>query len=131
MAQAFLDKLKDTFPGLEVDHYPDNPKGYQLAHPKGAVLVTLEDRRFDRGQATDGTGQVNYPVFQVTYVSRSLTSDKKNEGAYNLLDQGREALKTMDLGLENVAIEREFFVAIGPGGVWMYGQQWKLVDYFE
>ncbi|WP_020403741.1 Gp37 family protein [Gracilimonas tropica] len=131
MAEAILNKLKDAFPDHEVDHYPDNPKTYQLAHPQGAILITLQERNFDEGQATDGTGQMNFPVFQVTYVSRSLLSKKNNPGAYDLLDQGRAALNGLELGIGNLNILWEGFLNIGPGGVWMYGQRWKHEDYFE
>ncbi|MEX1120860.1 MAG: Gp37 family protein [Balneolales bacterium] len=131
MAEAFLTKLEDTFPDLEVDHYPDDPAKYQLKHAKGAVLITMVDRKFKPGQATDGTGQVNEPVFQVTYVTRSLISKKQNPGAYDLLDTGRDALTKLEFDLSNASITREFFIDIKPGGVWMFAQNWTHTDYFD
>lgn len=131
MAQAYIDKLRTTFPDLEVDHYPDNAREYRLSHHKGAVLITLENRNFQKGQYSDGSGQLNNPRFQITYITRSLVRKKKLPGAYELLDQGREALKTLEFERGFVNITSEFFIGVDKGGIWMYGQTWEHTDFFE
>lgn len=131
MADTFLDKLKTTFPDYEVDDYPDNPAKYQLAHPNGAVLLTLQDRKFEDPMATDGTGQGNEPIFQVTFLTRSLRSKNRNEGAYNMLDTAREALKGLEFSRGYASILREFYIQTSPGGVWYFGQDWTHYDFFE
>lgn len=131
MAEAYITKLKETFPDLEVDHYPDDVASYNLAHPKGAILVIYKSRKFKKGQNADGSGQVNNPVFQITYVTRSLIAKKKSPGIYGLLDPGREALKELDFERSKASIIDEGFLDIKRGGVWMFGQNWEHTDYFE
>lgn len=146
ITDAFLDKVKEIFanpdlgavnPGLQVDHYPDDPASYQFAHPKGAVLLILQDRRFEHGQATDGTGQPNRPVLLLTYFSRNLRGKTKDPGAYELLDLARRGHEP-GMGLSGFCIgggytwcRREYYIGSRPGGVWIYGQEWILENYFD
>jgi len=131
MAQAFIDNLKATFPDLEVDYYPDKAVEYQLAHRKGAVLITLQNRAFQEGVNSDGSGQINEPLFQITYLSRSLVGKEGIPSVLDLLDQGRESLKELDFDRGKANITSEFFIEVRPGGVWVYGQTWKHTDFFE
>ncbi|MEP0004406.1 MAG: Gp37 family protein [Balneola sp.] len=131
IAEAYIAKLKEAFPDLEVEHYPDNVASYNLGHHKAAILVVYQNRTFKEGQNSDGSGQVNHPVFQITYVTRSLIAKKKSPGIYDLLDTGREALKELDFEQSKASIINEGFLDIKKGGVWMFGQQWKHTDYFE
>ena len=131
ISDAFLAKLSSTFQDIEVDDYPDDPENYQLAHPKGAVLLTLHDRKFEPPGNTDGTGQWNSPVFQITFLSRSLKKDKKNSNIYDMLDLSRENVKEVEVNHHCAYILQEFFFKVAKGGVWMYIQLWSITDYFE
>ncbi|MEQ8577565.1 MAG: Gp37 family protein [Balneola sp.] len=131
ISNAYIAVLKTAFPDLQVEPYPDDLKSYNLGHHKGAVLVVYQDRKFKEGQNSDGSGQINHPVFLITYVSRSLLAKNKAPGVYDLLDEGRDVLKELDFERSKASIVSEGFLDIKQGGVWMYGQYWKHTDYFE
>ncbi len=131
ISEAYIAVLEAAFPDLKVEPYPDDVKTYSLGHHKGAILVVYQDRKFKEGQYSDGSGQINNPVFLITYVSRSLIAKNKAPGMYDLLDLGREALKDLDFERSKASIIGEGFLDVKQGGVWMYGQYWKHTDFFE
>lgn len=139
MQDKILERLKEVFPApqYQVEDYPDDPVNYQFAHSNAAILLVFKDRKFDRGQATDGTVQTNRPVFQIAFMCRSLRSKGDRDGAYNLLGRARgedddtDGLKGFDIGRETLTINREYFQTLKPGGVWIFGQDWQLLDIFN
>lgn len=131
ITDQFLAQVADTFPDYEVDHYPGDPEKYQFAHPKAAVLLVFQDRTFKEPQATDGTGQVNNPILHLTYFTRNLRGKSKNPSAYDLLEEGRAGLLGFHMGTSYVWCRREFYLTNKPGGIWVYGQDWQLEDYYD
>ena len=131
IADTILDKLTADFPDYEVDDFPDDPASYQFAHPEAALLLVFKDRKFERGQFTDGSGQVNEPVWQLAQFTRYLRSNDRNVGAYQLLEATRSSLKALEIGNGNLYIAREYFYKKQSGGVWIYGQDWKHVNYYQ
>jgi len=133
MQDTILAELKEIFPApqYQVEDYPDDPVNYQFAHSNAAILLVFKDRKFDAGQASDGTVQTNRPVFQLAFMCRSLRSKGDRDGAYNLLEQARQGLKGFEIGRETLTISREYFQTLKPGGVWIFGQDWQLLDIFN
>lgn len=131
MANAFLAALETEFPSLKVEHYPDEPENYKLSASSSAILVRLYDRAFELPDGADGSGQINTPVFQITYISRSLLSKKQAKGMYALLDSGRDGLKKVTINDTPASILREFFVGTRAGGIWIYSQLWVITDFFD
>jgi hypothetical protein len=131
MADRYKSALETAFPDYEVDDYPDDARNYQLAHPMGAVLIVFQDRKFEPAQSTVGVGQGNEPVFNIVYVSRSLRNANRDSNIYDMLDTGRAALKGLEFERGYAEIDREFFIELGPGGIWKFGQNWKHYDYFD
>lgn len=133
MQDQLLAKLQEIFPEptYQVEDFPDDPEKYQFAHSNAAILLVFNDRKFDPPQATDGSTQYNEPEFQIAFMCRQLRSTEDRDGAYNLLETARNGLKGMEIGNHNLSISREYFRSLKPGGVWIFGQNWKTGDIFD
>jgi hypothetical protein len=130
MADAIIGKLGTTFTKSKVIDYPDKPEEYKLTG-KFAILVTYSGRRFEKSKSPSGILQHNTPIWQVTYVIRGLRSRRSNPGAYDMLDQGRAALASIEFNLGNLSPVKEGFLKYHSGGIWYFGQWWSLPDFFE
>lgn len=88
--QAMLQRLQDGFAQeLSIELFPDNPAGYRLNHPTGAVLLSYGRSTFPESEATDVVFQDRDLVFRLTLVFRQLNGP---HGAVAYLDRLRDQL---------------------------------------
>ncbi|HPQ94781.1 MAG: hypothetical protein KDI44_14380 [Thiothrix sp.] len=87
LEQAVVAQLQPALPGLTVESYPDDPDGYTLLDPVGAVLVAVGNSRWS-GIANQ-TGQERRVRIVVAVLTRNLAT---HTGAYSVMDRVLAAL---------------------------------------
>lgn len=86
---AFKDRLNKQFPDWAVELMPDEPEGYHLSHPNGAILISYAGSKFGAVRPTDAVIQTRTVHIVLTVMSRNLHNDF---GAIELLDSLRLAI---------------------------------------
>jgi len=86
---AVTERLTASFGHLAVDLYPDDPEGYRLDHPIGALLVRYAGSKYGPLLDTDIVAQERRAGVEVTLVMRSLHG---KEGITETLEAVRLAL---------------------------------------
>nr|VFK16267.1 MAG: Gp37 protein [Candidatus Kentron sp. LFY] len=72
---AILARLKERFPTLSVELYPDNPGNYRLKHPKGALLVRYMGSRYGGTRDMGLLVQERRLAVEITIFMRALHGD--------------------------------------------------------
>ena len=81
---SIISKLKQNFPEVLVEGFPDKPSEFILLHPVGALLVHYQGSNYSQSNAISFISQENKKEFSITVVTRSL---RGNEGAYEFIDK--------------------------------------------
>jgi len=114
---ALIAKIKALAPAVLVEGFPDQPAGYRLSHPVGAVLVRFAGGEYGQSRATDVVVQNWRLVWELTVVVRNL---RRHDGAYPLLDALRRGLTgAVFPGCGKAYPVRDEFVD-ETGGIWQY-----------
>ncbi|RMU57759.1 hypothetical protein ALP29_00224 [Pseudomonas syringae pv. avii] len=87
---AMLDRLKEAFgTQLMVELFPENPSGYRLNHPRGAILIAYGNSTFGASESTDAVFQARNIKIRLSLVFRQLHG---RDGAIHYMDQIRTCL---------------------------------------
>nr|VFK17453.1 MAG: Gp37 protein [Candidatus Kentron sp. LPFa] len=89
LEDAVLERLAARFPHLRVERYPDNPEGYHLKHPKGALLTRYAGSRYGAPESLGIIVQERRIDLEITLFLRSLHG---KEGIGAVLEAVRRAL---------------------------------------
>lgn len=121
---AIISKLASDITQLAVESFPENPEGYQLLHPVGAILVQYRGSTFSEPKAVGFITQVRTLEFLIALVVRHL---RTHQGAYTYLDTIRSSLTGYKIGADTSKMYpvREEFLA-ERGGIWWYGVTYRL-----
>ncbi|MFL7925985.1 Gp37 family protein [Acinetobacter baumannii] len=121
---AVVDRLKERFgKGLAVELFPENPKGYRMNHPVGAILVAFSGSRFAGSDALDAVFQERDMTIPLTLVFRQLNGP---QGVVGYLDQIREALTGFTPPHCCIALAPTDESFIGQvTGLWQYAQKYQ------
>lgn len=76
---SIIAKLKQNFPEVLVEGFPDKPSEFILLHPVGALLVHYQGSNYFQSNAISFISQENKKEFSIIVVTRNL---RGNEGAY-------------------------------------------------
>ncbi|TBV10256.1 Gp37 family protein [Stutzerimonas kirkiae] len=122
LLDAVVARLQEQFgKALSVELFPENPKGYRLNHPTGAVLVAFGSSKFGGSAATDAVFQERNLVLPLTLVFRQLNGPK---GVIGYLDPVRDWLTGWTPPHCDIAMAPVDEVFIGQvNGVWQYTQR--------
>lgn len=122
LLDAVVARLQERFGReLSVELFPENPKGYRLNHPAGAVLVAFGSSKFGSSDATDAVLQERNLVLPLTLVFRQLNGPK---GVIGYLDPVRDCLTGWTPPNCDSAMAPVDEVFIGQvNGVWQYTQR--------
>ena len=125
LLDAIRDRLQEHFgKGLTVELFPENPAGYRLNHPRGAILLAYGKSTFGGSEAGDSMFQARNIVLRLTLVFRQLNG---KDGVISYLDQIRACLTGWfaphcDQACRPVA---EQFIG-QVAGLWQYGQDYAV-----
>lgn len=125
MLEAMQKRLQETFGQvLMVELFPENPAGYRLNHPRGAILLAYGKSTFGGSEAGDSMFQARNIVIRLTLVFRQLHG---KDGAVSYLDRIRDCLTGWfaphcDQACRPVA---ELFIG-QVSGLWQYGQDFAM-----
>lgn len=125
LLDAIRDRLQEYFgKGLTVELFPENPAGYRLNHPRGAILLAYGKSTFGGSEAGDSMFQARNIVLRLTLVFRQLNG---KDGVISYLDQIRACLTGWfaphcDQACRPVA---EQFIG-QVAGLWQYGQDYAV-----
>ena len=81
--------LKEKFPELHVEGFPEKPSEFRLLHPKGAILVHYQGGNYSETKSLACIYQDKKLEFSITIVMKHL---RTHEGAYEYLDKIRQIL---------------------------------------
>lgn len=125
LLDAIRNRLQEHFGnGLMVELFPENPAGYRLNHPRGAILLAYGKSTFGGSEAGDSMFQARNIVMRLTLVFRQLNG---KDGVISYLDQIRACLTGWfaphcDQACRPVA---EQFIG-QVVGLWQYGQDYAV-----
>nr|VFK45781.1 MAG: Gp37 protein [Candidatus Kentron sp. TC] len=112
-----IERLKDRIPELLVDSFPDNPEGYRLKHPKGALLVRYKGSRYGESRDLGENARDRDMVMEVTIHARGLNGES---GAVAYLDRALRALSGRRIaGFSPLVPVEDGFLDQGAG-LWRY-----------
>lgn len=118
-----IEKLKDTFPNILVQGFPDKPSEFILLHYKGALLVHYQGSNYSNSDALGFISQENKKEFSITVVTRNL---RTNDGAYTYLDKVKSVLTGFEPeGCSKLMPSKDFFISEN-NGIWQYGINFTL-----
>lgn len=114
--KEIIARLRDVS-GVDVGGVPGNVAGYQMTHPRGAILVQYESSVFSEPRALAAISQVRRMRFAVFVLSRDL---RDPSGAYEILDSVRKSLTGFQLpGAGKMFPVAEQFSGESTG-IWIY-----------
>lgn len=118
-----IEKLKDTFPNILVQGFPDKPSEFLLLHSIGALLVHYQGSTYSNTDALGFVSQENKKEFSITVVTRNL---RTNDGAYTYLDKVKSVLTGFEPeGCSKLMPIKDFFISEN-NGIWQYGINFTL-----
>ena len=118
-----IEKLKDTFPNILVQGFPDKPSEFLLLHSIGALLVHYQGSTYSNTDALGFISQENKKEFSITVVTRNL---RTNDGAYTYLDKVKSVLTGFEPeGCSKLMPIKDFFISEN-NGIWQYGINFTL-----
>lgn len=107
--------------GLPARSFPDDPREFKLAHPRGVCLVHYGGSTFADPLTADVIIQERTISFDVVTVFRGLRGSAAQAGAYAALDLARLALTGFrPPGCGKMRPQKEEFLT-EDAGVWQYG----------
>lgn len=109
--------LKQNFPELHVEGFPEKPSEFRLLHPKGAILIHYQGGNYTESKSINFIYQEKKLEFSITIIAKHL---RTHTGAYEYLDKTRELLTGFkpENCTKMYPIKEEF---IGEdGGIWQY-----------
>lgn len=114
---SIIEKLKNEFPEVKVEGFPDKPSEFILLHPIGALLVHYQGSNYTSSQALSFITQENKKEFSITIITRNLRS---NNGAYEYLDRVKSVLTgfKIDECSQLMPIKDNFISE--NSGIWQY-----------
>lgn len=120
---SIIDKLKNSFPELLVQGFPDKPSEFILLHPVGALLVHYQGSNYTNSNSFSSIIQDNKKEFSITVITRNLHS---NQGSYEYIDKVKTILTgfKIDECSELMPI-KDFFISEN-NGIWQYGINFSL-----
>lgn len=86
---SIIERLKNKFPELHVEGFPEKPAEFRLIHPKGAVLIHYQGGNYSDQKALAVIVQDKKLEFSITIVMKHL---RTHEGAYEYLEKVRDLL---------------------------------------
>ncbi len=136
---AIIEALEGAFPGYAVGPYQRTPQEYEFTHPRAAIVPVFQQAAYGDSHFAGGGRRAAFPEFNIATFTHGLhPSGAEQPGAYELLGAvaaGLEGLvvePTADAGAYAgpvaLRIQRTFFIAVRPGPVWIYGQDYQLSE---
>jgi len=111
-------KLKEEFPEVLVQGFPDKPAEFILLHSIGAILVHYQGSNYSNSNALAFVTQENKKEFSITIVTRNL---RTHNGAYEFLDKVKHTLTGYKInGCSPLIPIKDFFISENAG-IWQYG----------
>jgi len=125
LLDAIRDRLQERFgSGLMTELFPENPAGYRLNHPRGAILLAYGRSTFGGSEAGDSVFQARNIVIRLTLVFRQLNG---KDGVISYLDQIRDCLTGWFAPHCDQACRPLAEQFIGQtAGLWQYGQDYAV-----
>jgi len=121
---SIIETLKQNFPELLVQGFPDKPSEFRLLHPTGALLVHYQGSNYTNTQALGFVTQENKKEFSVTVITRNLRS---NNGAYEFIDRVKETLSGFKIDeCTSLLPTKDYFISENAG-IWQYGINFTLI----
>lgn len=123
LESAILAVLREAFPELEVEPFPDRPEEYEFLHPVGSLLLQYDGGSISAPGTLGFTTQMRELNFSVLSLTRNL---RDNGGCYDVLERVRHTLLGLKIeGCELMFSTDESFVSEDEG-VWIYRQSFCL-----
>ena len=120
---SIIAKLKQNFPEVLVEGFPDKPSEFILLHPVGALLVHYQGSNYSQSNAISFISQENKKEFSITVVTRNL---RGNEGAYEFINKVKSVLTGFEPdSCTKLMPSKDFFIS-EIGGIWQYGINFTL-----
>lgn len=120
---AIIEKLKNEFPEVKVEGFPDKPSEFILLHPIGALLVHYQGSNYTSSQALSFITQENKKEFSITIITRNLRS---NNGAYEYLDRVKSVLTGFKIDeCSQLMPTKDNFISENSG-IWQYAINFTL-----
>lgn len=120
---SIIQKLKDSFPEVLVQGFPDKPSEFILLHPIGALLVHYQGSNYTNSNALRIISQENKKEFAITVVTRNL---RANQGAYEYIDNVKAALTGFQPDeCSKLMPLKDYFISENSG-IWQYGINFSL-----
>ena len=118
-----ISKLKQDFPEVLVEGFPDKPSEFILLHPIGALLVHYQGGNYSETNAIAFVTQNSKKEFAITVVTRNL---RFNDGAYEYIDKVRKSLSgSQPDECTKLTPTKDYFISEN-GGIWQYGINFTL-----
>lgn len=120
---SIITKLKNDFPEVLVEGFPEKPSEFILLHAVGALLVHYQGSNYTNSKSLGYIVQDNKKEFSITIVTRNL---RANQGAYEYLDKVKAALSGFQVDeCTKLMPTKDFFISEN-GGIWQYGINFTL-----
>lgn len=120
---SIIQKLKESFPEVLVQGFPDKPSEFILLHPIGALLVHYQESNYSNSNTLGYISQENKKEFSITIVTRNL---RENQGSYEYLDKVKNILTGFQPDeCSRLMPTKDFFISENKG-IWQYGINFSL-----
>ena len=120
---CIIARLKNVFPEVLVEGFPDKPSEFILLHPIGALLIHYQGSNYSNTESLSFVTQENKKEFSITIVTRNLRS---NNGAYEYLDKVKAALSGFSIDeCTSLLPTKDYFISENTG-IWQYGINFTL-----
>ena len=116
-------QLQLDIPDLEVLAFPDRPESYDVIHPVGAILVSMDRVNFI--QPNDFWNQGLTIQFEVVLLIKNL---RNHQGAYELLDRIRKSVTSLGFGALRLYCLTQYFAA-RENELWNYTSTFIIPDF--
>ena len=121
---SIIETLKQNFPELLVQGFPDKPSEFRLLHPTGALLIHYQGSNYTNTQALGFVTQENKKEFSVTVITRNL---RANNGAYEFIDKVKAVLSGFKIDeCTSLLPTKDYFISENAG-IWQYGINFTLI----
>ena len=120
---SIIDKLKNTFPEVITEGFPDKPSEFILLHPIGALLIHYQGSNYNNTESLGFINQENKKEFAITIVTRNL---RANTGAYEYIDRLRNTLSGFKIDECTSLIPTKDYFISENNGIWQYGINFTL-----
>lgn len=118
-----ISKLKEEFPELHVEGFPDKPSEFILLHALGALLVHYQGSNYAPTNSIGCITQENKKEFSITVVTRNLRS---NNGAYEYIDKVKDVLTGYKIDECSLLMPTKDNFISENGGIWQYAINFTL-----